>query len=439
MSIYHLSMKAISRSSGRTASGSAAYRAAEKIIGALGEVHDYSRKKGVSFTEIFLPQGVESWGRQKLWNEADKIEKRKNSTVAREYEIALPAEITTREREELASEFARYIVDSYGVCADVAIHEPRGKNKNYHMHVLTSTRVLTGNGFGAKTRILDAHDTGREEINKIRSAWERMINNVLEKNGVEKVSCLSLSEQGIDRLPQIHVGVSASAMERKGLVSERGERNRARKEISAKAQEIAKLEEELAGVLEREAAAPVNRVAAEVANVRLPVLPTPAALPARSPDMDMSPWSELEQPRKVSPELVRVRAAPAALVSLKPAAPIAELRRGDTHSILNTEAQKIAEPEFVEAGTKEVKAEKADAIEKRMAEGIEKAKARFAEYQARRAREAEEKRRQEAEIERRGRERQAAEKRAREMELEQKREEERQKRIERDRKGGWSR
>ena len=245
MAIYHFSVKTISRSTGRTASGSAAYRAAEKITGPNGELYDYSRKKGVSYTEIILPTNVENLGRQELWNEVDKAEKRKNSTIAREYEIALPAEITPQERKELASEFGRYIVDRYNVAADVVIHEARDENKNYHMHVLTSTRVLTGNGFGAKTRILDAHDTGKNEIKGIRFEWERMINNVLERNGIEKVSCLSLYEQGIERLPQIHVGVSATAIERKGLTSERGKFNRERKDRNGKIQEIKNLEKEL--------------------------------------------------------------------------------------------------------------------------------------------------------------------------------------------------
>ncbi|MDA8119420.1 MAG: MobA/MobL family protein, partial [Gammaproteobacteria bacterium] len=97
MSIYHLSVKTVSRSSGRSSTGAAAYRSATKIVDQrLGIVHDYSRKKGVEFSQIVLPFGApESFmERSVLWNAAEASETRKNSVVAREFEVALPSEIS---------------------------------------------------------------------------------------------------------------------------------------------------------------------------------------------------------------------------------------------------------------------------------------------------------------------------------------------------------
>ena len=230
MSIYHLSVKCISRSNGRTASGSAAYRSGEKIRDNAGDIHDYTRKKGILHTELVLPSDSPYWAsdRATLWNYVDKAEKRKDSTVAREYELALPSELNREEQVKLTKEFADYIVKEYGVCADISIHAPREDNNNYHAHVMTSTRILGIEGFNKKTRILDDRTTGRFEVEKIRKIWEVLQNQSLERKGIEeRVSCESLAAQGIDRKPQIHLGVSASAMLRKGIRTERSDHNEA--------------------------------------------------------------------------------------------------------------------------------------------------------------------------------------------------------------------
>ena len=97
MAIYHLSVKTISRSQGRSATAAAAYRAAIEIVDErTGEIHDYQRKGGVECTEIILPDNAPDWAtdRAALWNAAEQAETRKNSTVAREFEIALPSELS---------------------------------------------------------------------------------------------------------------------------------------------------------------------------------------------------------------------------------------------------------------------------------------------------------------------------------------------------------
>ena len=117
MAIYHLSVKAVSRSAGRSATAAAAYRAGCEIAdGRTGEIHDYTRKGGVESAALILPDNAPEWARDRaqLWNAAEQAEKRKNSTVAREFEIALPAELSPAEREKLAHDFAREILKPGG-------------------------------------------------------------------------------------------------------------------------------------------------------------------------------------------------------------------------------------------------------------------------------------------------------------------------------------
>ncbi|WP_278559363.1 MobQ family relaxase [Acidaminococcus intestini] len=227
MVIYHCSVKTVGRSAGRSAVASAAYRSGVYLKDErTGEVHDYRRKAGIEHTELFLPSGVK-FDREHLWNSAEASEKRKNSTVAREYEISLPEELNSEQRTELTRDFARHLVDRYGVAVDVSIHAPSrgGDIRNYHAHILTTTRQVTPQGFAAKTRVLDDKKTG--EIEHVRATWAQLTNQALERAGhPERVSHKSLEAQGIDREPTTHLGPAATAMERRGIQTERGELNR---------------------------------------------------------------------------------------------------------------------------------------------------------------------------------------------------------------------
>ena len=130
MAIYHLAMKPISRSSGRSAVAAAAYRSSQRLTNERdGQTHDFTARRGVEHTEIVLPEGVEAeWARDRstLWNAAEFAEKRKDARVAREVEVALPHELTAEQRLELTREFAHGLADRYGVAADFAIHSPHG-------------------------------------------------------------------------------------------------------------------------------------------------------------------------------------------------------------------------------------------------------------------------------------------------------------------------
>jgi len=198
---YHLSVKSVSRSGGRSATAAAAYRAAEKIdCRREGRTHDYTRKSGVEHVEIVAPVSAPEWVRDRaaLWNGAEAAENRKNSVVAREWELALPSELDEAARRELAMDFAHELVARYGVVADVCIHAPHreGDQRNHHAHVMTTTREIGEEGFGAKTRILDVKQTASLEVSAMRALWAERQNAALEQVGtVERVDHRTLEAQ----------------------------------------------------------------------------------------------------------------------------------------------------------------------------------------------------------------------------------------------------
>ncbi len=231
MATYHLSVKTISRSHGRSATAAAAYRAGARIADArTGVIHDYQRRTGVEAAVLVLPDTAPDWAsdRAHLWNAAERAETRKNSTVAREFEIALPAELDAGEQQRLAVDFAHELVLRHGCAADVAIHRPgrAGDSRNHHAHLLLTTRRLTAAGFTEKTRELDDLKSG--EIGRWRERFAEVQNARLREAGVEaRVDHRSLEAQEIDREATIHLGPTATALERRGVPTRLGESNRA--------------------------------------------------------------------------------------------------------------------------------------------------------------------------------------------------------------------
>lgn len=222
MAIYHLSAKVISRSAGRSSTAAAAYRAGEKIVDSkTGEIHDYAKKSGVIDTELVLPNGQKA-NRAEFWNRVELHHKRGDAVVAREIEVALPAEVSPEERKRLAIQFATQIANWYGVAADVAIHAPNGKNKNYHAHILLSAcHVLPNGELGKKAVELDPMHCGKNGLknaaDRLRPVWEKMINASLVVHAVdaELVSHKSHAARGLKEMPGKHLGPVASAIERK--------------------------------------------------------------------------------------------------------------------------------------------------------------------------------------------------------------------------------
>ena len=247
MAIYHLSVKTISRSAGRSATAAAAYRAGVEIADErTGEIHDYRRKGGVESAELVLPAGAPEWAadRAALWNAAEQAEKRKNSTVAREFEIALPAELSPDERQRLALDFARELVERHRCAADVAIHAPSkgGDHQNHHAHILLTTRRLTPEGFSEKTRELDDRKT--KEVDGWRERFASLQNERLRENGLEaRVDHRSHAERGIETAPTLHLGPGATGYERRtGELSETRMRQEANADRLVLGREVGELE-----------------------------------------------------------------------------------------------------------------------------------------------------------------------------------------------------
>jgi ATP-dependent exoDNAse (exonuclease V) alpha subunit len=234
MAIYHFSMKTFSRSKGQTATASIAYRSGEKIeCDREGRTHDYTKKTGVEHSELFLPPNSPEWAndRSTLWNNVERAEKRKNSTVAREFEVALPCELSKEQRISLVADFSRQIVERHGCAVDACLHDDkRNKTPNHHAHIMLTTRKLEQTGFTQKTRELDEKKSG--EVDFWREQWAKTVNEHLKHHQIIKndrfvqIDHRSLKDQGVDRQPTIKMGVQASAMERKGIKTDKGDYNR---------------------------------------------------------------------------------------------------------------------------------------------------------------------------------------------------------------------
>ena len=252
MAIYHLSIKIISRGKGKSAVAASAYRSGEKIKNEYdGIVHDFTRKGGIAHTEILLPQNApqEFVNRSVLWNSVEKIEKSKNSQLAREIEVALPKELDREKQINLVREYVKENFVKVGMCADIALHDKNDGNP--HCHILLTMRPLNEDTtWGAKSKkeyILDENGekvklkNGNYKTRKInttdwneqdkaeewRKAWADITNKYLEENSIqEKVDHRSYQRQGIEQIPTIHLGVSATQMEKKGIATDRGNINR---------------------------------------------------------------------------------------------------------------------------------------------------------------------------------------------------------------------
>lgn len=228
MAVYHFSAKTVSRSAGRSSTAAAAYRAAERIVDErTGEIHDYTRKGGVVFGEVILPGGG-TMNRADLWNKVEAHHKRGDATVAREFVVALPAELDAAQRQELARTYARELAERYRVAVDVNVHAPGkdGDQRNHHAHILLSACYAnTWGTLGKKAVELDPIHCQRQKLPNVveveRERWEQHANRALEKAGQEaRIDHRSLEAQGIyDRAPTVHLGPTATAIKRRGGVS----------------------------------------------------------------------------------------------------------------------------------------------------------------------------------------------------------------------------
>ncbi|MHB8815681.1 MAG: MobQ family relaxase [Steroidobacteraceae bacterium] len=246
MAMFRLDIRPVARSAGRTATAAAAYRAGERMRDErTGVLYNHSRREDVLHKEIFLPSKLDrpdagmEWARDRsrLWNTAEKAEHQSNSRVAREYQVALPPELSAERRVALARTFSREIADRYNIAVDLAIHAPRpdGDPRNFHAHLLATTREVTPEGMGPKTGIDMAGGVrselglppSRQEFRTLRARWAELTNEALKEANIEaRVDHRSLEAQGIDREPTPQLPRAAIAIERRGGRSELAERIR---------------------------------------------------------------------------------------------------------------------------------------------------------------------------------------------------------------------
>lgn len=212
MAIYHFSTKIISRSKGQSAVACAAYRAGDKLYDERYDtLQDYTKKSDVIHSEIILPDHAPAWmqDREKLWNHIEKIEARKDARLAREFEIALPRELTNEQNTALIKEFINEKFTSKGLVTDLAIHDGVASDggKQPHAHLMVVERDLDGDGFGKKYRELNT----KENLYSLRKDFANTTNKHLALNGHDiQVDHRSLREQGIDLIPQKKIGPTGS-------------------------------------------------------------------------------------------------------------------------------------------------------------------------------------------------------------------------------------
>ena len=149
MAIYHLEAKVVSRGAGRSAVAASAYLSCTNILNDYdGVQHDFTRKKGLVWQDVFLPEFAPAeWkDRGVLWNAVEENEKTKDSRLAREFVPALPVELTPEQWQELLTDFIQNSFVAEGMCADVAIHDPHPPGHNPHAHIMLTVRPLNEDG-----------------------------------------------------------------------------------------------------------------------------------------------------------------------------------------------------------------------------------------------------------------------------------------------------
>lgn len=249
MAIYHMSVKIIGRSSGRSAVACSAYRSGSCLVDEeQGKTQDYTKKKEVLYSEIVLPEHAPDCflDRSTLWNEVQQIEKTKDAQLAREFEVAIPNELDEEQAKELVHSFSESLAKE-GMIVDASIHWKEG---NHHAHLMATTRPLKEDGsWGQKEKKVYATDdqgnkipvidpkTGEQKIGaRGRKMWKRVSVESNDWNKKEKleewrerwatecnrylsqekqIDHRSYEKQGIELEPTRHEGVVVTQIERK--------------------------------------------------------------------------------------------------------------------------------------------------------------------------------------------------------------------------------
>ena len=275
MAQYRLAVQTIQRGAGRSAVAAAAYRAGECLVDdRLAMEFDFAAKDAIEHTEVLAPANAPAAiaDRGALWNAAEKADRRKDAVPAREVLLSLPHELDFDQRRELVRDFVAEHIVAHGMIADVAMHRPgkEGDNRNFHAHIMVTTRTVGPDGFGGKP----PEWWSPKMVREWRAGWAEVQNRHLRRHlgpDAPQVSHLSLAERGIDRAPTVHLGPAATALERKNIVSERGEQNRDVKARNIKQREIRLDYQETADRIAKaspEVSVPVPKLLAETEKVR---------------------------------------------------------------------------------------------------------------------------------------------------------------------------
>ena len=214
------------------------------LFRSLGKTYDYSKRHGVLWTGLATPNNVKV-DRNELWNLAEKSENRSNSRTAREIVINIPHELMQGDLgtgNMLAHEFASQLSEKYQVAVDVAVHAPdkQGDNRNFHAHLLLTTRKIEQDRHGnikltdksqlemSNTQLKKAGLlSNQDELKEIRKAWADLTNEYLAEHGIdERIDHRSHKDRGLDTLPTVKMGWQATELERKGIRTDVGNKNR---------------------------------------------------------------------------------------------------------------------------------------------------------------------------------------------------------------------
>lgn len=272
LAIFHVDIRAVQRSAGRSATAAAAYVLGARILDErTGQIHNYTRRHGVEAV------GQVGWHRDaaELWNAAEKAEKHPRGITARTSIIALPAELDGQDRIACLEEIAAQIRNRWSVAVTWAAHAPSedGDERNHHGHVQWTSRAVTDDGlFGAKTRELDVRPSSSTEITWFRSMVAEVINGHLAEQGLDdRIDHRSLQARWLageiseaETLRARHLGPAASAIERRGIDTDTGDHNRRVAEIRVVARQLRAVETQL----DREAKDPLNQALASAPSSR---------------------------------------------------------------------------------------------------------------------------------------------------------------------------
>ena len=241
----HAHSDQVQRSKGHSSVEAAAYRTASRLVDErTGEVYDYTNKKGVGHTQIYLPDNAPNWAkdREQLWNAVEAIENKSNAVVAREWVVGFPTEYSEAQRLESGDALARALRSRHGGAVEIAHHEPskKGDQRNHHAHILYTARAFDENtetgwaktksrNFSKDVITVDSKKTSHisHELKTTRKIIADQLNHICQRDGLNVfVQHESFKDRGIKKEPTKHLGKKATHMERRGAQSEIGNINR---------------------------------------------------------------------------------------------------------------------------------------------------------------------------------------------------------------------